>query len=239
MAIRIGDVELGHEPRIAAVLSDNNISNLNEEAVNEADTLELRVDMFESLAVDYVKEVFRRAAKKFGKPLIGTIRHSHEGGVKVIDENERLELYKEIAPLSQAIDIEMQCPHLISKMQIICKPYNTLIIGSYHNLEGTPDETTLRYIVNKGTAIGVDAVKLVTTAKNREDMGRLLCFTVKNRSKHLITFTMGSQGVASRVFSPLLGSLLTYGYITEPAAPGQLSVKELRQAFKKFAPQQG
>lgn len=238
MGISIGSIELGHEPRIAAVLSDKDVSNLNKEETKKADILELRVDMFENLSVNYAKKVFRSAVEKFGKPLIATVRHSNEGGVKVISEDERFAIYKAIEPLSHAIDIEIQCSHLIAKMQVICKPHDTLIIGSYHNLEGTPDENTLRYIVDKGTALGVNIVKLVTTAKNREDMGRLLCFTIKHKSKHLITFTMGSQGVASRVFSPLMGSLLTYGYITEPAAPGQLSVDELSQAFKQFAPEQ-
>jgi 3-dehydroquinate dehydratase-1 len=237
MTLKIGEIALGQLPTIAAVLADSDVLMLNKEAVNEADILELRVDMFEKLTIDYVKEVFCEASGKFRKPIIGTVRHINEGGAKVIEDNLRLALYKAIIPLAEAIDIEVQCPLLISITRPLCSAQKTLLIGSYHNVGETPEDALLGCILNRSAALGVDVTKLVTTARSCDDMGRLLCFTLKNKSKNLITFAMGSVGMASRVFNPILGSLLTYGYITRPAAPGQLSVRELRHAFNQFVPE--
>src|SRR3990172_765146 len=239
MVLRIGEITLGQLPAIVGVLTDSDVFMLDKEAVKEADIIELRVDMFENLTFHYVREVFCEAARKFGKPVIGTVRHIHEGGTQFIDDNVRLALYKMVIPFAKAIDIEIQCPLLISTTRPLCMARNILLIGSYHNFEETPDEASLYSVLNRATALGVDATKLVTTARSYDDMGRLLCFTVKNKSKNLITFAMGNNGMASRVFNPILGSLLTYGYITTPAAPGQLSVKELRRTLTQFVPGEG
>jgi 3-dehydroquinate dehydratase type I len=67
---------------------------------------------------------------------------------------------------------------------------------------------------------------------NKEDMLRLIEFTLKHRKDPIITMSMGEIGLPTRIFNPILGSLITYGYINTPSAPGQLSIREISQIFK-------
>lgn len=47
---------------------------------------------------------------------------------------------------------------------------------------------------------------------------------------------MGAEGVVSRVFFPLFGSLLTWGFLSRAGAPRQLPVAELVDALCHYAP---
>ncbi|HEY5595278.1 MAG TPA: type I 3-dehydroquinate dehydratase, partial [Nitrospiria bacterium] len=59
---------------------------------------------------------------------------------------------------------------------------------------------------------------------------------IANATKDIIVIAMGVEGALSRVFFPALGSLLTYAYLGQPTAPGQLGYKELFELLKKFYP---
>ena len=49
------------------------------------------------------------------------------------------------------------------------------------------------------------------------------------RSKGAVcTIAMGDLGRHSRVIAPIYGSVMTYGYVDAPTAPGQLRVDELK-----------
>ena len=63
---------------------------------------------------------------------------------------------------------------------------------------------------------------------------RFIDFALRNRDKGLITISMGEKGLPSRIFTPLLGSPITFGYINTASAPGQLSVQEMMSIFKKL-----
>jgi len=43
---------------------------------------------------------------------------------------------------------------------------------------------------------------------------------------------MGEKGKHSRVIAPVYGSVMTYGYVDTPTAPGQLKVDELKKILK-------
>ena len=47
---------------------------------------------------------------------------------------------------------------------------------------------------------------------------------------------MGEHGVVSRVFFPLFGSLLTYGFVAQSGAPGQLPLEELYAELRRYSP---
>jgi 3-dehydroquinate dehydratase-1 len=77
-------------------------------------------------------------------------------------------------------------------------------------------------------------VKIAVMAEDREDLIRLLTFTLRHRDEGIITMSMGDRGLPSRVFTPLFGSLITYGYVSHPSSPGQLSVSELMYIFRRL-----
>ncbi|MBN2654217.1 MAG: type I 3-dehydroquinate dehydratase [Nitrospirae bacterium] len=230
--IKIGHQKLGERPLIAGVLTDADVEMPDHESIDCTDLLELRVDMFSSLEPNHVAETFRLAKEKFNKPIIGTIRHTSEGAkVKVPD---RIQLYKVIAPLADALDIEIQKEADIAQVKKLCIANKTILVGSYHNFNNTPQEIFLDSIELKGRRLGADIVKIATATFTREDLIRIASFTLKHRHKGIIAIAMGDVGLSSRIFCPIFGSLLTYAYINETSAPGQFAACELFKIFKKL-----
>lgn len=232
MNIKIGHQTLGEQTLIAGVLTDAGVEMPDHESIECIDILELRVDMFSSFKPDHVANIFRLAKEKFGKPIIGTIRHTSEGAKTRVPD--RVQLYKIIAPLSDALDVEIQQETDIAQIKKLCIANKTLLIGSYHNFSSTPQEIFLDSMELKGRRLGADIVKVATTAFSRDDLIGIASFTMKHRHKGIISIAMGELGISSRIFSPIFGSLITYAYIDEASAPGQFSACELFKIFKKL-----
>lgn len=228
----ICNLKLGEIPHIAGVLTDNDVININHNVLNTADIIELRVDLFERLSAEHIEMIFRLAKDKFKKPIIGTIRSVKEGGRKEIPR--RLGLYRVIIPLSDLVDVEIDSSDIFEDVKRACEADKKLLIGSYHNFDSTPGNDILEQIVRKGKGLGADLVKLAVTPADDDDVARLAIFTYSKKGEGMITMSMGDRGLPSRIFSPLFGSLITYGYITHPAAPGQLSVSELLYIFRRL-----
>ncbi|HWR89211.1 MAG TPA: type I 3-dehydroquinate dehydratase [Dissulfurispiraceae bacterium] len=230
--LRIGSLRLGDSPAIAGVLTDRDVLSLGAGDVEGADLLELRVDMFDNLDIAHVTSVFRSAAEIFRKPLLATVRAVEEGGQKEIPD--RLALYSTVLPIADAADVEIASSELFPSVAELCHALGRILIGSYHNFAGSPGDAFLEEIVRRGKALGADIVKIALTAVSRDDTARLMSFTYRHRETPVITMSMGDAGLPSRVLSPILGSLVTYGYIRQPSAPGQLSVTELLDLFQRL-----
>lgn len=232
MEIYICNFKLGEVPLIAGVLTDTDVLSTKKDSLNPADLIELRVDMFENLSLNHIENIFRTAKENFKKPIIATVRDVKEGGQREIAD--RLGIYRAVVPLSDVIDVEIGSEDILTETKKLCHTYRKLLIGSYHNFEFTPEDGFLDSIVKRGKELGVDVVKIAVTAKDREDLIRLMFFTQKHKEAGMITMSMGAMGLPSRVFNPLFGSLITYGYINYPSAPGQLSASELIYIFRRL-----
>ncbi len=232
MNLYIGKYKLGDVPLIAGVLTDSDVSGLGTEHLDSADIIELRVDMFDSFAPKHVEQVFRTAREKFGKPIIATVRDSKEGGRKEIQD--RPAMYRLVIPLADAVDVEIFAADVIKQAKDLCRANGRLLIGSYHNFESTPADDFLEQLIATGRRNGADVVKIAVTAKDEDDFTRLMLLTLRHKSQGVITIAMGDKGLPSRVFSPLFGSLITYGSINKPSAPGQLSTVEVMDTFRKL-----
>ena len=232
MNLYIGRCKLGNVPLIAGVLTDSDVSGLGPEHVDSADIIELRVDMFDSFAPEHVEQVFRIAREKFGKPIIATVRDSKEGGRKEIQD--RPAMYRLVIPFADAVDVEILAVDVMKQAKDLCRDNGSLLIGSYHNFESTPADDFLEQLIATGRSNGADVVKIAVTAKEEDDFIRLMLLTLRHKSQGVITIAMGDKGLPSRVFSPLFGSLITYGSINKPSAPGQLSAVEVMDTFRKL-----
>jgi len=233
--LSIGKVSLGLLPRVVGVVSEGIALSLSEEVMEQVDILELRIDTFKDHSVEYIKEAFNLIRRRFEKPLIATVRDEKEGGYRRIDNRYKCEIYESIIPLSDAIDIEIDS-EIIERIVPICKVNNKTVIGSYHNLQETPAIEYLNDIVLKGRACGADIIKIAVMANTMDDIARLTSFTINNKEKGLVTISLGDTGLISRIFNPMIGSLMTYGHLGVPAAPGQISVEEIINYLKRFIP---
>lgn len=226
--MKIGKLELGKRPVVAGVVTS--MDDLTEELVRPADLLELRIDMFPDTNIKFIKELIEKA-RTFDKPLLATVRSAREGGIKKIHDRDRYEILISIIPYVDAVDIEISFPKLFNKIKPLISSKRKIIIGSYHNFRTTPPISRLEGIFKKGKKMGSAIIKIATTPKNREDLIRLAEFTLRHRKDKIITIAMGNSGIASRIFFPMLGSLITFASLTESSAPGQLSVKEIMNYF--------
>lgn len=228
----ICSTKIGDVPLVAGTLTDIDVMSIDNATLGPADLIELRVDMFSNVSASHVEDVFKKARDRFRKPLIGTVRDPKEGGKQEIQD--RVSLYAAIAPFSDLLDVEINSGDTLSEVKKICLKHKNLLIGSYHNFESTPDTESLTAVFNKGKSLDADIVKIAVMGKSREDLLRLISFTLKHRDEGLITISMGDEGMASRLFNPVCGSLITYGYVTQPTVPGQLSISELMYLFRRL-----
>ncbi len=179
---------------------------------------------------------FTELAHKESFGILGTIRYEEETKIKA--EGRRIELFSQIMPHVDAIDIEFECP--LSQKERICKlaqKHNCPLLLSSHNFKMTPSTEEMEKVYEESQSLDADILKLAYHAHNEQDVERLMKFALKYK-KHLpiVWISMGPWGILSRIMSLFLGSPFTYAYIDSANALGQLSVSELHQELLRFHP---
>lgn len=205
----------------------------------EADLLELRVDLIKGCDLS----ALMRGRPK-GKGVIVTNRRREEGGGFAGSEEDRVvTLMVAVALGAEYVDIEARTePHLIELLKREIAKYGgkTRSIISYHDMEGTPDASSLQGVFEACKRAGGDIIKVCTFAKDMEDNLTILGLIpyARRQGKKVIAFCMGEKGRLSRVVAPLLGSYISYCALQHGAesAPGQLTVAEMREVLKILRP---
>jgi len=100
------------------------------------------------------------------------------------------------------------------------------LIISHHDSEKTPDLYELENTYLRAKKLGADIVKIVTTATSIND--NFVIFELLKNKKDLISFCMGIKGQISRILAPKYGSFLSYCSLDGQAAPGQLSLEDMK-----------
>jgi 3-dehydroquinate dehydratase I len=231
--IRIGSVELGALPRVAVALSDRDVRDDAKRVAPLIDVFELRIDRFTRHEPEYVAQV-TSVARGSGVPLLATVRSANEGGEAELSEAERLRLLQVVAPWVDALDIELSAP-ICGDVVALARQHSKPIIVSRHDFESTPAKDVLLNAVAAGQELGADIIKLATTVTAPADLATLLD-VLRTSPGQLIVIGMGVDGLASRVFFPLLGSLLTWGFLNTVGAPGQLPIAQLVEELCRYAP---
>lgn len=203
-----------------------------EEGFVQADILELRIDGIQRINLP-------RLMKPNKGEILITNRVKEEGGAFTGTEKERVALLLKAVDLgADYVDLELRTePALIADLLTRIKAHHgqTNLILSYHNHKETQSFEALKQILKKGVNAGADIIKIVSYAKKMEDNLTILGLIpyAQRKGKEIIAFCMGEKGKMSRVMAPLLGSYWTYASLNkgEVSAPGQMTVKELKQMF--------
>ncbi|WP_425480258.1 type I 3-dehydroquinate dehydratase [Persephonella marina] len=228
----MAELEIGKYPLIALPLDDRDLeSKLSQAKSKGIDLIELRIDMFSSTQSDYVKDISRKV-KDSGFGIIGTVRSVEEGGLKDLKDSERIELFEAVSDYADIIDIELRSERLHEDLVKLCRDKEKFLLVSYHDFEKTPSEDEIQEIIDR-SSFG-DIIKFAFMVKDVEDVGRILSVTHKNRDKKIVSIGMGDLGKITRVAGFFFGSLITYTYIGESVAPGQIEVKELIKELKFY-----
>jgi len=212
------DERLKLKPRIVAVLGKNALKDARQ--ASEADMLEVRLDLVEGDPL----EVMRSIRSAMNLPLIATNRWRAEGGLFRGTEKERIDLLCQASEYADFVDIELRAELKDELMGRIDKP----AIVSYHDFTRMPSPEELRSTLFEISETGASIAKIAVTPGFLGDNLTLLELLLKANTP-LCVIAMGELGRHMRAIAPIYGSVLTYGYVSEATAPGQMTVSELKQ----------
>ncbi len=213
------------KPRIVASLGKGALRDVP--STGDADMIEVRLDLEIGDPFGALKEV-RLATSK---PIIATNRLNAEGGGFKGSERERIEMLRKASDYADYVDIELRAPLRDELMKRVDKPF----IVSYHDFRGMPDLEEMKSILEEMKGTGAAIAKIAVTPSSLKDNLKVLVFLLE-ADMPLCMIAMGELGRHLRAVAPLYGSILTYGYVSQPTAPGQMSISELRQALKLLDP---
>jgi 3-dehydroquinate dehydratase-1 len=213
---------MDHKSRIVAVLGKDAQSDIL--AACDADMIELRLDL---LAGGDPLQTLKAIRKATVKPIIATARPMTEGGMFQGSEKERIDLLIKAACYADYVDVELLADQRDYAIARIVKP----VIISYHDFQGMPEESKLTGIYEEMKKTKAAIAKIAVTPRSLHDNLRILQFLL-DADMPLCMIAMGRMGRHLRAIAPLYGSALTYGFVTQSTAPGQMSLAELNLARK-------
>ena len=216
------------------------------EALEGCEMAEIRLDRCD-LSAKEIDELFTADI-----PLVATCRISEVAANEPVLQEPKLtpqsreikamqiaerKLVRAIEAGARYVDVELEAQKQMSKrIRNAAHENGTIFIRSYHDFEGTDSLEALKALVEKCHYHGADMVKIVTTAKSRQDAERVLAlydwYAAERPDGGLIAFCMGEEGRQSRLDCLRKGAPYTYAALTEAeaAAPGQWPADEMMKA---------
>lgn len=234
----------GSDPLICLPLVAKNDSDLLKQAEEfkslTPDLLEWRIDAYDKVEeIDACIDALKALKKVMGvMPLILTCRIDLEGGFKKIPQEARLELITAAitSGIPEIVDVELcNAPEFIEAVKMACQKGGTKLILSYHNFTETPTETLICSKLVEAQDKGADIAKVAVMPKDYADVLTLLSATHRARTGAvkipMVTISMGSEGVVTRLAGGLFGSDITFAIGHESSAPGQIPIGDLKKAM--------
>lgn len=168
------------------------------------------------------------------RPVLVTVRHESEGGLRAMSTAERVQIARLLLPLAAALDWEIaqltEVPELVDEARAAGVP----IIASAHDFKQTPALETLQEKEHRARALGATVAKFAFRLHSAEDM--MVGVQLLRRATGSTTaMGMGPLGAVSRLLYAQHGACLVYGYLGEtPTAPGQWSASLCRQTLNEI-----
>lgn len=209
-------------------------------AAERVQMIEWRIDWFE--AVDdtgTVSEILHELQKICNSTLLlATYRSKKQGGEGMLSAERVKELLLSLAGSGDADLLDAEYFELEQAQELFAEIHETgtQIIASHHNFHMTPAVDEMMELLIQMQRSGADIVKLAVMPCSRTDVASLLLATAQFKEQcpdtPLITMSMGSKGVVSRVCGESFGSCVTFGADKKASAPGQMGKKELSQVLQ-------
>lgn len=205
------------------------------------DILEVRSDYFDGVEDEEHISIVQEIAGNFlDSPVIYTYRSSREGGEGKRSVEAYHHLLKKVIENCQIdlIDIEYLTDESVVKDLIACaKKNNIKVLLSNHNFEETPSLEEMQKLIYRMETEGGDILKVAYAPKTVNDTLDVMHAVHKGKSAlgdKVIGISMGEMGVITRVSGGTFGSCMTYGYIADTAAPGQVHASKIKEALKAY-----
>ncbi|OAA93717.1 type I 3-dehydroquinate dehydratase [Clostridium coskatii] len=245
--VEVRDIKLGEGiPKIAVPLMGRNdeelMSDIKYLKTINFDLVEWRIDYYKDVEnIEKIEEVLSKIRRMLGKiPLLVTFRTAKEGGEKEITLEYYVELNKAIVATKNVdlIDVELFIGNskVVKEIVDIVHENGVKVIMSNHDFHKTPSKQEIVSRLCKMQQLGADIPKIAVMPSTPDDVLELLSATNEMRRDHdqtpVITMSMGSLGVISRLAGETFGSALTFGSVKAASAPGQLQANELDKLLR-------
>ena len=168
------------------------------------------------------------------RPVLVTVRHESEGGLRPMPPEDRLSIARALLPLAAALDWEIAQLPAVPELVAEAHAAGVLIIASAHDFEKTPTLESLLEKEQQARALGADIAKFAFRLHRAEDM--MTGVELLRRASGTTTaMGMGPLGAVSRLLYAQHGACLVYGYLGDtPTAPGQWSAELCRLTLQSM-----
>jgi 3-dehydroquinate dehydratase-1 len=199
------------------------------------DLVEVRVDLFDpSVGLSPACAAACARLEADGVPVLVTIRLAAEGGRWTAPDADRLPLYRQALAVASMVDVEASSP-LAAEVAALAHARGATVIASCHDFARTPPADELVGIADACRAVGGDVAKIATMIATDADRDALYALLAR-RPERTCAIAMGAGAEALRIELPARGSLLAYGYLDRPTAPGQMSAATMDERLRAACP---
>ncbi|MGT2686687.1 type I 3-dehydroquinate dehydratase [Streptococcus porcinus] len=244
--VSVGDITIGQGlPKIIVPIVAKSAEAIIQAAKEikgvDCDFVEWRIDHFEEVMnFVAVADLSKLVRDLLGKPLLVTFRTYKEGGARPFTVESYFELYETLIERGQLdlLDVELFMPEE-GVQNIIKKAHNKdiKIVMCNHDFDKTPSQEIIVERLRMMEEKGADICKIAVMPQSSQDVLTLMKATIQAREElhqPLITMSMGSLGMVTRIAGEILGSAATFGAVQEISAPGQIPVTLLREILRTF-----
>jgi 3-dehydroquinate dehydratase-1 len=192
-----------------------------------ADAVEVRVDalLAEKVSVEEIEAALRE--KKH--PVLLTLRIPAEGGQRPWKVAERRELYLRLLPAVEAIDMELATAGAMDAVIKEARRTSKTVVLSAHAIAKPATVAQVDRWVGQFDPAPATILKIASRIQSWRDLQQLAALLVNHPDWPLAVMGLGPYAAQSRAVLTALGSRLVYGYLDQPAAPGQPSAAEARK----------
>lgn len=201
------------------------------------DIIEWRMDHFSDIMnFDSMKKAIHALREGLqSTPLLATFRTHKEGGVMELSTEDYVALNKAVIDTKVADFVDIECFTGDSEVKNLVDHAHAngmYVIMSNHDFDKTPakEEIVSRLCLMQEKNADIPKIALMPTCK--KDVLTLLDATREMSEEHadrpIITMSMASDGIISRLAGEVFGSCLTFGAAGQASAPGQIGVKDLK-----------
>ncbi len=198
-----------------------------------ADVVEVRVDAL--LAEKVPVEKIATALKARQHPVLLTLRIPAEGGCRAWKIPERRDLYLRLLPEVEAIDIELATVLAMSPVIDEARRLKKTIIFSAHAIKKPATAAQMAAWVDAYNSQPQTILKVAAQIKSWRDLQQLAAILVNHPDWYVSVMGLGPAAAQSRSVLTALGSRLVYGYLDQPAAPGQPSAAQIRKMVREHS----
>ncbi len=195
----------------------------------DVDVLEIRVDALAGKLAE-----LRTLLAKTKLPILLTVRHPAEGGIGNLSAASRKKLLGEFLPAATFLDVELCSVAAMRDVIAAAKARGIRVVISDHHFRRSPTLAQMRARRLRAFAAGADIFKLACLADEAASVARLIDFVSEKKCGPLAVMGMGKLGQVSRLVLACAGSVLNYGYLDRPNAPGQWEARELKALLGKL-----